>query len=90
MKLSHVETLSWLCGEQGLDFFGGEPLKADDMLQALEWEAEHTEDRIVFVSDIWLDRLDTLARLDAILSGLPPTYAANALAIRAPVNSDGN
>ena len=60
--------IAWLL--QGVDFFGGEPLKnEDDLMKAVEWESEHEEDRIVFISDIWLDDPGTLPSLDAIFSG---------------------
>jgi len=52
-----------------LEFVGGEELKGEEMAKALAWEEEHKEDRIIFLSDIWLDHPEHLAQLDAILSG---------------------
>lgn len=54
---------------QGLDFFGGQPLKGEKLVKALEWEANHEDDRIILLSDMWLDKAETLVQLDVILSG---------------------
>ena len=54
---------------QGLDFFGGQVLKDEEMLQAEELEMERENDRIVVFSDLWLDRPNTLDKLNAVLSG---------------------
>lgn len=56
----------WL---QGLDFFGGTPVHGELLSKCLAWESAHKEDRIVLLSDVWLDRPATLAYLDAILTG---------------------
>ena len=54
---------------QGLKFFGGTELERQDYLDALDWEAEHPEDRIVVLSDLWIDQPAHMTRLEAILSG---------------------
>lgn len=59
------------CGAQGLDFFGGPPLKADAALRAAEWEDGQREDRVVVLSDVWLDRPDTMDKLCLLLAGAP-------------------
>lgn len=58
-----VESLQAL---QGLDFFGG---VVPDERQLLGWEARHAEDRIVLLSDVWLDRPDILDRLHTVFGG---------------------
>lgn len=54
---------------QGLDFFGGMPVAHEDLGATLEWEAQREEDRIVVLSDLWLDRPETLDRLHVVMSG---------------------
>lgn len=51
---------------QGLDFFGGEPA---DERAVLDWQVAHPEDRVVFLSDVWLDRPEVLEKLHTILAG---------------------
>eukprot|EP00887_Chlorella_sp_A99_P007226 scaffold2.g7226.t1 len=46
---------------QGLDFFGGR--------QPEERDATHAEDRVVLLSDVWLDRPDVLDKLQAVFAG---------------------
>ena len=60
---------SWFC-QQGLRFFGGADLDADDFMRAMNWESDHPEDRVVIVSDIWLDQPLHLAHLRSILAGM--------------------
>ena len=57
--------------QQGLDFFGGAPLRGADADAAAEWETEHPGARIVALADLWLDRPDTLDALARVLSGAP-------------------
>ena len=57
------------CPSQGLDFFGGTPLRGADADAAGEWETDHPEARIVALADLWLDRPDTLDALSRVLSG---------------------
>ena len=54
---------------QGLDFFGGVPVRTEDLGPVLEWEAGREEDRVVVLSDLWLDRPETLDRLETVLDG---------------------
>ena len=51
---------------QGLDFFGGQ---VPDERQLLSWEARHADDRIVLLSDVWLDRPEVLDNLHTVLAG---------------------
>ena len=55
-------------------------MKGDEFIKALEWEEAHPDDRIIFLSDIWLDKPDTCVRLETVLSGklpsLLPSYSA--------------
>ena len=54
---------------QGLDFFGGRPLREEDTRRAAEWERETADARIVILADLWLDRPDTLPKLERVLDG---------------------
>ena len=38
-------------------------------MKAIEWEGTHDDDRIVFISDVWLDKVETFSHLNIILSG---------------------
>lgn len=51
---------------QGLDLFGGAPPEERALLA---WEERHAGDRIVLLSDVWLDRPDVLDRLHTVLAG---------------------
>ena len=52
-----------------MDLFGGNAPGADDLAAVVRWEEEHSHDRIVVLSDVWLDRPDTFDKLHAVLSG---------------------
>lgn len=52
---------------QGLDFFGGQPANERGLL---EWQAQHPEDRVIFLSDCWLDRPEVLTNINIILRGV--------------------
>ena len=54
---------------QGMDMFGGNAPAPDDVSAVAAWEAEHCDDRIVVLADVWLDRPDTFDKLHAVLSG---------------------
>lgn len=54
---------------KGLDFFGGAPLKADEVLRAAQWEADNEEDSVVVLADVWLDKPETLDRLRTVFAG---------------------
>ena len=49
--------------------FGGNAPAPDDVAAVAAWEAEHCDDRIVVMADVWLDRPDTFDKLHAVLSG---------------------
>ncbi|KAL4422834.1 hypothetical protein ABPG75_009031 [Micractinium tetrahymenae] len=51
---------------QGLDLFGGSPPEERGLLA---WEERHAGDRVVLLSDVWLDRPDILHRLHTVLAG---------------------
>lgn len=38
-------------------------------MRAAEWEDVHSEDRVVVLSDVWLDRPTTLDQLRLLLTG---------------------
>ena len=57
------------CQTQGLDFFGGLPVGSEDLAATMDWEATREDDRIVVLSDLWLDKPDTLDRLQIVLEG---------------------
>ena len=52
-----------------MDFFGGVPLRDEEAQRAREWEGEDTDARIVIMADLWLDRPNTLPKLQSILDG---------------------
>ena len=54
---------------QGLDFFGGTPVGMDDVSTTVEWEAAKEDDRIVVLSDLHLDKPESLDRLETVLEG---------------------
>ena len=43
------------------------PCLYDDTL--LQWESEHEEDSVVVLSDVWLDKPETLDRLRTLFTG---------------------
>lgn len=51
---------------QGLDFFGGKNLDARDEER---WRSEYEDDRVVVLSDVWLDRPDIMDKLHLIFEG---------------------
>lgn len=58
-----------LAALQGLDYFGGRRLEERDLAR---WRTTHANDRVVLLSDVWLDRPEVLDKLHTILAG----YAA--------------
>lgn len=54
---------------QNLDFFGGSTPSEDEQLAAAAALAEDEADRIVVLSDLWLDKPATLDRLRVVLEG---------------------
>lgn len=52
-----------------MDFFGGRPLRDEEAERAAEWEREDGDARIVLMADLWLDRPDTLLKLQRVLEG---------------------
>ena len=52
--------------------FGGIAPAGDELPAVLRWEEQHCHDRLVILSDVWLDRPETLDKLHAILSGEVP------------------
>lgn len=52
-----------------LNFFGAPELTAEEQLAAETAELEAGEDRIVFLSDVWLDRQETFEHLGTIFAG---------------------
>lgn len=73
-----VESLAAL---QGLDFFGGKnPSKAQQTPEERgRWEANYSEDRVVILSDVHLDRPEVLDNLHTVFKGFsamePPPSA---------------
>lgn len=64
--LSSWAALQPCCRLQGLDFFGG---TVPDERALLSWEAAHASDRIVLLSDVWLDHPEILDRLHTVFAG---------------------
>jgi len=54
-----------------LNFFGAPELTAEEQTAAEMAEMEGGEDRVVFLSDVWLDRPETFEQLSMIFSGEP-------------------
>ncbi|KAK9905544.1 hypothetical protein WJX75_001819 [Coccomyxa subellipsoidea] len=54
---------------KNLDFFGGSTPSEDEQLAAAATLAEDEADRLVVLSDLWLDKPATLERLRAVLAG---------------------
>lgn len=50
---------------QGLDLFGGVP---PDMRETVSFRAQHPDDRIIFMSDLWLDQPVVMERIHTVLS----------------------
>ncbi len=69
MKQLPTETNLFDALAQGLDFFGGPQMKADDLMRAALWEGDNEEDSVVVLSDVWLDQPQTFDRLRAIFGG---------------------
>eukprot|EP00192_Tetraselmis_astigmatica_P002520 CAMPEP_0117671648 /NCGR_PEP_ID=MMETSP0804-20121206/13457_1 /TAXON_ID=1074897 /ORGANISM="Tetraselmis astigmatica, Strain CCMP880" /LENGTH=563 /DNA_ID=CAMNT_0005480145 /DNA_START=264 /DNA_END=1955 /DNA_ORIENTATION=+ len=53
---------------QGVNMFGGNLLKGKDLEDALKAERD-SDSRIVVLSDLWLDRDETLDKLEVVFSG---------------------
>lgn len=66
MQLTHRPLRSHPQALQGLDLFGGAPPEERALL---DWEERHAGDRIVLLSDVWLDRPDILDRLHTVFAG---------------------
>ena len=56
---------------QHLDFFGGRRPSEEEALQFQAHVEEAADDRVVFLSDVWLDKPATHDRLRAIFEGTP-------------------
>ena len=56
---------------QHLDFFGGRRPSEEEALQFQAHVEEAADDRVVFLSDVWLDKPSTHDRLRAIFEGTP-------------------
>ncbi|KAK9814165.1 hypothetical protein WJX72_001491 [[Myrmecia] bisecta] len=54
---------------KGIDFFGGQALRGEELVKALDWEMAHENDRIIIMSDVWLDKPETLDSLHLLLTG---------------------
>jgi len=58
-----------------MDFFGGKRASTEEALQFEEHVAAAEDDRIIFLSDVWLDKPATHDRLRAIFDGKHCTHA---------------
>ena len=54
-------------------------MSPEDILTAMDWEADHQEDRIVLISEIWLDHASHMTKLEGILSGQPSASPVQSL-----------
>jgi len=73
--LSRPSSKAELRCAQGMDFFGGKRALTDEALQFEEHVAAAEDDRIIFLSDVWLDKPATHDRLRAIFDGVHCTHA---------------
>ena len=55
--------------QQGLQLFGDEQLKASDWMAIQQAEQVSQADRLVVLSDVWLDKPDVLDSLHTIFTG---------------------
>ena len=55
---------------QGLQLFGDEQLKASDWMAIQQAEQDAQADRMVVLSDVWLDKPDVLDSLHTIFAGI--------------------
>ena len=69
---------------QHLDFFGGRRPSEEEALQFQAHVEEAADDRVVFLSDVWLDKPATHDRLRAIFEGLPSPDAGEWLPVLLP------
>jgi hypothetical protein len=54
---------------QKLNFFGGPALTTEAEARLELDQADHEEDRIVFLANVWLDRPETFEALHTLFSG---------------------
>ena len=69
---------------QHLDFFGGRRPSEEEALQFQAHVEEAGDDRMVFLSDVWLDKPATHDRLRAIFEGMPSPHAGEWLPVYCP------
>ena len=69
---------------QHLDFFGGRRPSEEEALQFQAHVEEAADDRVVFLSDVWLDKPATHDRLRAIFEGMPSPDADEWLPVYRP------
>ena len=58
-----------LLAKQEVDFFGGKPPSPDEAIELEEVVRAAEDDRIIFLSDVWLDKPATLEHLRVIFEG---------------------
>ena len=66
---------------QHLDFFGGRRPSEEEALHFQAHVEEAADDRVVFLSDVWLDKPSTHDRLRAIFEGTPSPDAGEGLPV---------
>ena len=72
--------------------FGDDNLKASDWMAVEEAEHDAQADRLVVLSDVWLDKPEVLDQLHVVFSGvcaLHCTYLANSLTPHTPHSISG-
>ena len=69
---SHVEH----CVAKGLQMFGEDKLKASDWLAIQQAEQDAQVDRMVVLSDVWLDKPEVVDSLHTIFAGGPSNLMA--------------
>ena len=68
---SQCKFTPWACGVgvQGLQMFGEDKLKASDWLFIQQAEQDAQADRMVVLSDVWLDKPEVLDSLHTVFAG---------------------
>jgi hypothetical protein len=67
---------------QKLNFFGGPALTTEAEARLELDQADHEEDRVVFLANVWLDRAETFEALHTLFSGTQSEMLRTALAFR--------
>eukprot|EP00798_Chlamydomonas_sp_ICE-L_P003761 gene3761-13821_t len=65
---------------QKLNFFGGAPLAGDELMMVEMEEMSHSEDRVIMLANVWLDKKEVMDDLNTVFQGysgsdrVPPMF----------------